>query len=123
MLNLKPDNSALYIKLSTLRLSLGEVSEALGSVKECLRLDPDQKQCKAKFKELRKLDKSLTGLESAVKMSMWTNVKLSLFGRDGGVLEKVESLGSKVLMGRVYQYACQSLFNVLLVLFVQCDAY
>lgn len=92
-------------------MTLGEVSEALGATKECLRLDPDQKACKKKFKELRKLDKALTSLESAVKLKMWTSAKLTLFGKDG-VVGTIEGGGSKVLMARVYRYACQSLYNV-----------
>ena len=103
----KPDSTAIYLRLARLRLGLGEVGEALGEVKECLRLDPDHKECKASFKRIKKITKTLDSLETSVQRSRWRQVLDVLFEGDKFV-EDVDGIGAASLKAKVYGFACSA---------------
>ncbi|XP_044729796.1 dnaJ homolog subfamily C member 3 isoform X2 [Chrysoperla carnea] len=57
---LEADNTDGYLELSKLIYKLGEVSEALKEIRECLKLDPEHDECFPFYKKIKKIDKFLT---------------------------------------------------------------
>lgn len=53
------DNTEDFYKISLLYYKLGEEEDSLKEIRECLRLDPDHKQCFPHYKNVKKLDKKL----------------------------------------------------------------
>ncbi|XP_023942422.2 dnaJ homolog subfamily C member 3 [Bicyclus anynana] len=60
---LQQDSTAGYHRLATLLYQLGHVSDALKEIRECLKLDPEHKQCFPLYKKLKKVDKLLLQCE------------------------------------------------------------
>ncbi|XP_076454267.1 dnaJ homolog subfamily C member 3-like [Babylonia areolata] len=54
-----PDNTKGYLRLSLLHYQMGEEEESLEQIRECLKLDPDHKECFAHYKKVKKLAKQL----------------------------------------------------------------
>lgn len=54
---LKSDDTAGYFKLADLHYQLGEAEESLKEIRECLRLDPEHKDCYPFYKKLKKVAK------------------------------------------------------------------
>lgn len=52
---MKSDDTDGYYKLSQLHYSLGEPDESLNAIRECLKLDPDHKECHKYYKKVKKL--------------------------------------------------------------------
>ncbi|XP_066484286.1 dnaJ homolog subfamily C member 3-like [Tiliqua scincoides] len=73
ILDLKPttklrnDNRAAFLKLSKLYYNLGEHEESLNHVRECLKLDQDDKDCFSHYKQVKKLAKQLESAEEHIK--------------------------------------------------------
>ncbi|XP_067117703.1 dnaJ homolog subfamily C member 3b isoform X1 [Osmerus mordax] len=63
---LRNDNRAAFLKLSTLHYSLGEHHESLNHVRECLKLDQDDKECFSHYKLVKKLSKQLDVAEELI---------------------------------------------------------
>lgn len=61
------DNTEGFFKLSTWLYRLGDVDEALKEIRECLKLDPDHKQCFPFYKKIRKIKKLLQDTETALE--------------------------------------------------------
>ncbi|XP_057709808.1 dnaJ homolog subfamily C member 3b [Corythoichthys intestinalis] len=64
---LRSDNRAAFLKLSRLQYSLGEHRESLSQVRECLKLDQDDKECLSHYKQVKKLSKRLDSAEELVQ--------------------------------------------------------
>uniref|UniRef100_A0A803U190 J domain-containing protein n=1 Tax=Anolis carolinensis TaxID=28377 RepID=A0A803U190_ANOCA len=64
---LRNDNRAAFLKLSKLYYNLGEHEESLNQVRECLKLDQDDKNCFSHYKQVKKLSKQLETAEEHVK--------------------------------------------------------
>lgn len=60
---LRNDNRAAFLKLSTLHYSLGEHHDSLNHIRECLKLDQDDKECFSHYKLVKKLSKQLDSAE------------------------------------------------------------
>ncbi|KAI1903320.1 hypothetical protein AGOR_G00025990 [Albula goreensis] len=60
------DNRAALLQLSTLHYSLGQHQEALSQVRECLKLDQDDKECFSHYKQVKKLNKHLHSAEQFI---------------------------------------------------------
>lgn len=60
-----PDNTRAFFTLSELHYSMGEAELSLNDIRECLRLDPDHKQCSNSYKKLRKLTKHIDNMRRA----------------------------------------------------------
>uniref|UniRef100_A0AAV2JX07 DnaJ homolog subfamily C member 3 n=1 Tax=Knipowitschia caucasica TaxID=637954 RepID=A0AAV2JX07_KNICA len=60
---LKSDNTQAFFKLSTIYYSLGDHELSLNEVRECLKLDPDHKQCYSHYKQVKKLNKQIQSAE------------------------------------------------------------
>ncbi|XP_028853777.1 dnaJ homolog subfamily C member 3b [Denticeps clupeoides] len=63
---LRTDNRAAFFKLSKLHYSLGEHQDSLSQVRECLKLDQDDKECFAHYKQVKKLSKQLDSAEELI---------------------------------------------------------
>ncbi|KAK6633205.1 hypothetical protein RUM44_003806 [Polyplax serrata] len=63
---LDTDNTAAYFKLSMLYYNLGEAEDSLRHVRECLKLDPEHKDCFPHYKKVKKIDKLMNQMNSAV---------------------------------------------------------
>ncbi|XP_022098739.1 dnaJ homolog subfamily C member 3-like [Acanthaster planci] len=57
---LKPDSTEEYFQMSHLFYILGDLEESLSSIRECLKLDQDHKDCYAHYKKVKKLDRQYT---------------------------------------------------------------
>lgn len=62
---LMADNTEGYFKLSSLLYRLGHASDALKSIRECLKLDPEHKDCFPLYKKIRKIDKFINDATEA----------------------------------------------------------
>ncbi|UYV75210.1 DNAJC3 [Cordylochernes scorpioides] len=60
---LHKDNTEGYLKLSKLSYDLADLDDALNSVRECLKVDPDHKPCFSHYKSLRKVSKDLEAVK------------------------------------------------------------
>ncbi|XP_033225841.1 dnaJ homolog subfamily C member 3 [Belonocnema kinseyi] len=59
------DNTEGYFKLSSLLYRLGQVDEALKEIRECLKLDPEHKECFPFYKKVKKVAKLLSDATTA----------------------------------------------------------
>uniref|UniRef100_A0A667YKN0 DnaJ (Hsp40) homolog, subfamily C, member 3b n=1 Tax=Myripristis murdjan TaxID=586833 RepID=A0A667YKN0_9TELE len=64
---LRNDNRAAFLKLSMLHYSLGEHHESLNHIRECLKLDQDDKECFSHYKQVKKLSKQLDAAEELIQ--------------------------------------------------------
>ncbi|XP_075896256.1 dnaJ homolog subfamily C [Nelusetta ayraudi] len=64
---LKNDNTQAFYKLSTIYYQLGDHEMSLNEVRECLKLDPDHKQCFGHYKQVKKLNKQIQSAEEFIK--------------------------------------------------------
>ncbi|XP_068732084.1 dnaJ homolog subfamily C member 3-like isoform X1 [Montipora capricornis] len=53
------DNTGAYLQLSELHYDMGELEDALREIRECLKLDPEHKDCYPFYKKMKKLNKQM----------------------------------------------------------------
>jgi len=68
---LTTDNTAVYFKLASLHYQLGEAEESLNEIRECLKLDPEHKDCYPMYKKVKKVAKFLVGAKEAREGEDW----------------------------------------------------
>jgi len=71
MTKLTNDNTEGYYKLASLHYQLGEAEEALMEIRECLKLDPDHKECHPMYKSLKKVAKHVGAAQEAQNNQDW----------------------------------------------------
>ncbi|XP_063786829.1 dnaJ homolog subfamily C member 3-like [Pseudophryne corroboree] len=64
---LRNDNRAAFLKLSQLYYTMGAHEESLSHVRECLKLDQDDKPCLSHYKQVKKLSRQLESAEELVR--------------------------------------------------------
>uniref|UniRef100_A0A3B3D5L8 DnaJ homolog subfamily C member 3 n=1 Tax=Oryzias melastigma TaxID=30732 RepID=A0A3B3D5L8_ORYME len=64
---LKNDNTQAFYKLSTIYYNLGDHEMSLNEIRECLKLDPDHKQCYSHYKQVKKLNKQIQSAEELIQ--------------------------------------------------------
>jgi DnaJ family protein C protein 3 len=64
---LQSDNTEGYYKLSQLLYTLGHATDSLKSIRECLKLDPEHKDCFPFYKKIKKVEKFLTEAETSME--------------------------------------------------------
>ncbi|XP_010771879.1 dnaJ homolog subfamily C [Notothenia coriiceps] len=64
---LKNDNTQAFYKLSIIYYNLGDHEMSLNEVRECLKLDPDHKQCYSHYKQVKKLNKQIRSAEELIQ--------------------------------------------------------
>lgn len=63
---LTADNTEGFLHLSNLYYRMGDVEQSLNEVRECLKLDPDHKNCFSLYKRVKKVNKLVEGLQDKV---------------------------------------------------------
>lgn len=66
------DNTAGFYKLANLHYQLGEADESLTEVRECLKLDPDHKDCYPLYKKVKKVAKFILTAKEAAQSQSWS---------------------------------------------------
>ncbi|CAH1108559.1 unnamed protein product [Psylliodes chrysocephalus] len=69
---LQSDNTDGYFRLSQLLYKAGQATEALKAIRECLRLDPEHKDCFPFYKRIKKIEKFLTDAETSLENKQYT---------------------------------------------------
>lgn len=64
---LQSDNTQGYYKLASLLYQMGHATDALKSIRECLKLDPEHKDCFPLYKNIKKVEKFLTDADLALE--------------------------------------------------------
>lgn len=62
---LQSDNTQGYFKLSQLLYNLGHATDSLKEIRECLKLDPEHKDCFPFYKKIKKVEKFMTEAEQS----------------------------------------------------------
>lgn len=62
---LQTDFTQGYFRLSTLLYELGHASDSLKEIRECLKLDPEHKDCFPFYKKIKKVEKFMTQADDA----------------------------------------------------------
>ncbi|CAB3407003.1 unnamed protein product [Caenorhabditis bovis] len=65
------DSTTFMLEASKIQYQLGDFKDALNSLRECLRFDPDHEKCYSLYKKLKKFNKSLVSIEKVVAASEW----------------------------------------------------
>jgi len=68
---LTSDNTAAYFKLANLHYQIGEADESLAEIRECLKLDPEHKDCYPLYKKLKKVAKFLIAAKDSRERQEW----------------------------------------------------
>ncbi|KAM4699821.1 dnaJ homolog subfamily C member 3 [Discoglossus pictus] len=63
---LKNDNTGAFYKVSQIYYNLGDHEMSLSEIRECLKLDPDHKDCFAHYKQVKKLNKQIVSAEELI---------------------------------------------------------
>merc|ERR1719219_287966 len=71
MTKLTNDNTEGFFKLSTMHYQLGEGDESLQQIRECLKLDPEHKDCYPFYKKVKKVVKFLASAQEAQNSQDW----------------------------------------------------
>jgi len=66
-----PDNTQAFLQISLLLYSMGDADDSLTNIRECLKLDPDHKQCHQHYLKVKKLAKQLENIRDATSQSRW----------------------------------------------------
>lgn len=66
---MRPDNTEGFLKLSKLHFDLGEPDESLQTIRECLKLDQDHKECFNHYKKVKKIAAQVTSMNDFAKQS------------------------------------------------------
>lgn len=64
---LQSDNVDGFFKLAQLLYKTGHATEALKSIRECLKLDPEHKDCFPFYKKIKKIEKFIVDAETALE--------------------------------------------------------
>ncbi|ETN81612.1 tetratricopeptide repeat protein [Necator americanus] len=65
------DSTEDFLKISHLYYGIGDVEEALSQIRECLKLNPDHKECFPFYKKVKKLAKMRESLNDAKQREDW----------------------------------------------------
>lgn len=104
-LNLKPETLHIYPVLSELHMKDTELGNALNSVKECLRRDPEERSCMKLFKIYKKFEKKIIQMDVSNKKNKWRDV-INVLIQDGFIVES-EEFGTGFAK-KAYSLACEA---------------
>lgn len=74
---LSQDSTAGFFRLATLLYELGHTVDALKEIRECLKLDPEHKDCFPVYKKMKKVDKALTDAQQYLDAGQFAECKTS----------------------------------------------
>lgn len=66
-----PDNTRAFLRISQLLYQNGEADDSLINIRECLKLDPDHKECHSHYLKVKKLAKQLETIRDSTSQSRW----------------------------------------------------
>lgn len=69
---LSSDNTDLLHDMSVLEYKVGDIRDSLSTIRDCLKLNPDHKDCYSSYKSLRKIVKALDFMKSSTEQQQWT---------------------------------------------------
>jgi len=69
---LRPDSRATHLKIALLHYSIGEYEESLAEIRECLKLDPDDSNCKPHYTKVKKLAKQYSLVLASIADNRWS---------------------------------------------------
>ena len=72
MVKLVPDSRDTLLKMSKLCYAIGHNEESLEAIRQCLRLDADDKRCKPHYTLVKKLTKQFNEIQKLVDASRWS---------------------------------------------------
>ncbi|KAJ3204898.1 DnaJ sub C member 3 [Entophlyctis luteolus] len=101
----------IYHRIAILRLKMGELNDALGAIKDCMKHDPENRPCKTVFKQIRALDKAYEKVEKLFNQTRWKSAVTELHV-EKGYLELAEQSGSDAMRLKAYTIACKSYFEL-----------
>lgn len=70
---LTQDGTTGYFKLSLLLYQLGHATDALKEIRECLKLDPEHKDCFPFYKNLKKVEKALSNAQTFLEEKQFSD--------------------------------------------------
>merc|ERR1739842_23212 len=65
------DDTAGFLRLSKLYYKNGDVDQGLSEIRECLKLDPDHKECFKFYKKVKKVAKIVGNLQDYTNNKEW----------------------------------------------------
>ncbi|KRX95561.1 DnaJ -like protein subfamily C member 3 [Trichinella pseudospiralis] len=68
---LVPDNTDALYKASVFCYKLGDLSDSLNQIRECLKIDPEHQKCFKFYKNVKNIAKQLETVEKAVAEKQW----------------------------------------------------
>ncbi|CAF0929296.1 unnamed protein product [Didymodactylos carnosus] len=68
-----PDNTAAFLRISELLYQMGEAEDSLNNIRECLKLDPDHKQCHTHYTKIKKLAKQIDSIKEFINTQKWSD--------------------------------------------------
>ncbi|CDS03904.1 hypothetical protein LRAMOSA06859 [Lichtheimia ramosa] len=85
-----PDTLVLLAKINF--FSLGESASALSQLKQCLHYDPEQKQCKKLFRQIKKIDKELNKAQDDFNAKRYATASNKILGtsRASGIIQELD---------------------------------
>ncbi len=70
---LRTDDTKGFFRLAELHYQLGEAEESLNEVRECLRLDPEHKDCYPFYKKVKKVAKFVVSAQESQNSQSWND--------------------------------------------------
>lgn len=91
---MNPNDAQLLAKLAHIQyFALYNPDQALGAIKSCLHYDPEQKECKATFRKIKKLEKNIVKSRNFMDGGRWqtaVNLLDPTSAPDDGLLAQVQ---------------------------------
>ncbi|KAI8338421.1 hypothetical protein BC941DRAFT_422875 [Chlamydoabsidia padenii] len=79
--HITPSDHLLLVELANINFYLlNEPEGALANLKQCLHYDPEQKQCKVAFRQLKKLNKTIKSIQDSMEKKKYSTASNQLIG-------------------------------------------
>lgn len=96
------DNREGMLRVSKLMYNAGLAGQSLEEVRGCLRLDPDDKSCRAHYKKVQVLVKAITDAQTRAEAEKWNDCLTSATK----IIELNDSISKYILQGRTLVCRC-----------------
>ncbi|XP_046851742.1 dnaJ homolog subfamily C member 3-like [Xenia sp. Carnegie-2017] len=67
------DNTGAFLQISKLHYQMGDLEDGLREIRECLKLDPDHKDCFTLYKKLKKLNKQFNDGDDLINKGRYSD--------------------------------------------------
>lgn len=103
-----PDNTDGFLRMSQLHYQLAEVDESLATIRECLKLDSDHKQCHSHYKKVKKLASQVNAMNEFTKENQYSEC----IGKANAALKTESQIPLVVHMIKAKKCHCSSKVSV-----------